>query len=352
MFRTITTSLVLSLTASIAAAQGSVAVYDVVFDATWSATSHPGAYPFNAHFSPLVGGTHHAGISLWAPGGIASPGIENMAETGGQSPLTSEVDTAIAQGDAGVLITDGVAPSSPGTADATFTITEEFPLVSLVTMIAPSPDWFVGVHDLPLFENGQWRDDVVVELFAYDAGTDSGASFTAGDQDTSPQEPITRITTGPFVGTTPLGTFTFTRRTSTLLYGSGVNPAGSLTVRGGLPSVGQSVVVELDDPTASLATPSVPVLAFAATPTPSFPAGVVIPGLGLGPIGAPGELLIGTPVLTQVGAAWTGAPVPITIDIPNQPSLVSKSFYVQGFLVDAPNLRVGATEALELRVGP
>ena len=81
-------------------------------------------------------------------------------------------------------------------------------------MIAPSPDWFVGVSARNLFETGDWPAEVVIELFPYDAGTDSGGTYDARDLDTQPQEPITRIDDAPFrnEGTVrPVGTLTLTR---------------------------------------------------------------------------------------------------------------------------------------------
>ena len=44
-------------------------------------------------------------------------------------------------------------------------------------MVAPSPDWFVGVSGLPLFENGQWVEERRIDLVPWDAGTDSGTTF-------------------------------------------------------------------------------------------------------------------------------------------------------------------------------
>ena len=41
-------------------------------------------------------------------------------------------------------------------------------------MLAPRPDWFVGVDGVSLRENGSWLDSKVVELVVFDAGTDSG----------------------------------------------------------------------------------------------------------------------------------------------------------------------------------
>ena len=53
-----------------------------------------------------------------------------------------------------------------------------------------------------------------VELFAHDAGTDSGRSYEAPDADTQPREPIRRIEASPFrvAGELrPVGTLTFRR---------------------------------------------------------------------------------------------------------------------------------------------
>src|SRR5262249_21560273 len=78
-------------------------------------------------------------------------------------------------------------------------------------MIAPSPDWFVGVSGLELLQGGEWRDLVVVPLFAFDAGTDSGTFYSAPNQPTAPPDPIAPNPAPPFQNGTPLGSFTFTR---------------------------------------------------------------------------------------------------------------------------------------------
>jgi Spondin_N len=78
----------------------------------------------------------------------------------------------------------------------------------------PSPDWFVGVSALDLCEGGHWAAERTVELFAYDAGTDSGPSYESPDADTQPREPIRRIETPPFrIGGAlrAVGTLTFSR---------------------------------------------------------------------------------------------------------------------------------------------
>ncbi|MEM8931514.1 MAG: spondin domain-containing protein, partial [Acidobacteriota bacterium] len=188
------------------------AEYRVQFRAAWSSTTHPIDFPGGrAHFSGLIGGVHDDTVAFWTPGTVASEGIERMAEVGATSPLDNEVRVAIDAGAAREIIRGGAIAVSPGNASATFTVSQQHPLISLVSMIAPSPDWFVGVRDLSLFDGGDWSQQVVVDLFAYDAGTDSGSSFTSSDADTNPPDVIRRIESGSLGNGVPLGTFTFTR---------------------------------------------------------------------------------------------------------------------------------------------
>ena len=61
-------------------------------------------------------------------------------------------------------------------------------------MLAPSPDWFVGVDSHELCENGRWREAWhIITLLPYDSGTDSGSQFIGRDQETVPPMPIFRI---------------------------------------------------------------------------------------------------------------------------------------------------------------
>lgn len=185
--------------------------YTATFVADWSAQTHPTDIPPNPHFSGLIGGTHTAAASFWSVGTNASPGIENMAETGAKSPLDAEIQNAIAAGTAGMLISGGGINPSPDSVSVQFQCSTDFPLVTLVSMVAPSPDWFVGVTGLNLYEGGVWVDEKVVVLWPYDAGTDSGVSYASPNQETNPADPVSLITSPPLGNGTPLGTFTFRR---------------------------------------------------------------------------------------------------------------------------------------------
>lgn len=191
------------------------ASYRVTFTSTWRAATHPDAFPPTAHFSDLIGATHSARWTLWAVGGLASPGIERMAEGGKARPLADEVGAAIRTGDAGTLLRGPDLERSPGSVSLDFRVTRAFPLVSLVSMLAPSPDWFIGVAGFSLCDDDRWATERTVVLYAYDAGTDSGTTYETPDLDTQPREPIRRIEWPPFhvAGEVrPVGTFTFRRR--------------------------------------------------------------------------------------------------------------------------------------------
>lgn len=198
-------------------AAAEVAHYQVIFESTWSEITHPNpaGFPAGAHYSPLIGATHNDQISFWTPNGEASAGVEEMAETGRTVLLSSEIQTAIDSGTAERLILGAGLPNTPGVLMTTpFSVSHSYPLLTLVTMVAPSPDWFVGIHGNSLLDDqGNWNPKLVIDLYPYDAGTDSGTQYTSANQDTDPQDPIADLTgVSPF-STASMGTFTVVRVT-------------------------------------------------------------------------------------------------------------------------------------------
>ena len=189
--------------------------YRVTFAATWSAATHPTNFPGGPHFSPLIGATHDADTRIWQLGELASDGIEQMAETGGRSRLRMEIAALIAAGTADVELSGGGLSNSPSSVSLEFDVASSHPYVTLVSMLAPSPDWFVGVSALSLLaEDGTWKEREPVMLRLYDAGTDGGARFTSADADSIPPQPISRLTsdsgdTDFTDGAPAVGTFLF-----------------------------------------------------------------------------------------------------------------------------------------------
>ncbi len=190
--------------------------YEVSFERTWSAQTHPQDFPLLAHFSPVIGATHDARFELFPTGGTATAGLERLCEEGKHQPLDAEVRAAIEQGGAGVLIeTPDPLRSVPGKATATFEIDETHPMVSIAAMIAPSPDWCAVAAGVVLYEKGQWVAKKTIVLEAWDVGTDSATSYRAFDDDTQPRGPIQRSETPYFVkagARVPVGSVTFVRQ--------------------------------------------------------------------------------------------------------------------------------------------
>jgi len=188
--------------------------YHVTFESSWRRETHPTDFPANAHFSRLVGATHSSRVRFWQDGGPASQGIQDMAERGRTSPLDAEVQAAISAGTAYSLILGGAIDRLPGRATAEFDIEREHPLVTLVSMVAPSPDWFVGTESLSLVEGGDWAAETIVTLHPWDAGTDSGPTYTAPDQPSQPRQAIRLLEGYPVASggvVPPFGTFRFRR---------------------------------------------------------------------------------------------------------------------------------------------
>jgi hypothetical protein len=104
--------------------------------------------------------------------------------------------------------------TSPGVVKLQFEVSQQYPMLTLVSMIAPSPDWFVGISDLLLIENGKWLENLIIPLYAYDAGTDSGTLYISENSDTQPRGTIQRIGSFPFYANDEflsIGTFTFNK---------------------------------------------------------------------------------------------------------------------------------------------
>ena len=186
--------------------------YEVKFEGNWTLASTPGGVVGGAHFTTLIGGVHGSGVTFWEAGGQASAGVELVAELGYTPTFRGEVE---ASSHTLSVIQESVLGGGTGTATFNIDVTRTHPLVTLLSMIGPSPDWFVGVSGESLLDgSGQWRQSHVVDLFPYDAGTEDGTEFSLSNDDTNPQGVITRIAgTGKF-SNVRMARLTFTRKTT------------------------------------------------------------------------------------------------------------------------------------------
>ena len=169
-----------------------IATYRLTFKATWSSDTHAKNFPTNPHFSPLIGGLHNNKTTIWERGKIASTSVEIMAETGATSAMISAMKD---DKNIDVTIKGSLLSPSPKSKSITFKVNKSHPYLSIVSMLAPSPDWFIGVNSLNLMdENNKWITEKIIDLKLYDAGTDSGVSFSSANSNTHPKELIKTLT--------------------------------------------------------------------------------------------------------------------------------------------------------------
>ena len=177
------------------------ATYSIRIEGSWNTGVTPGGVPSNSpHFTTFVGGIHNDLVTFLESGGRASAGVEAMAETGSTSRLVGEVNaekpdavralTLAAPGIRGSRTHNGIA------------FTSDHPRITLTSMIAPTPDWFVGVSGRSLLDSsGNWLSSLTVNLYPWDAGTEDGSEFSLSNANTSPKGVITSIRgRGKFTG--------------------------------------------------------------------------------------------------------------------------------------------------------
>jgi hypothetical protein len=188
------------------------ATYRLTVTGTWSAADViPGTFPATAHFTAFAGATHASGYALWEPGTLASVGIENVAEIGFTGTLLAEVDQRIAAGTAGAVLSAPGISTLPGSRVLEFSVDDAHPRVSFASMVAPSPDWFIGVAGVDLRGAEGWIPHLTLDLRPWDAGTEQGTAFFLGNPATVPPAVIAPVTgdTSPFIGWPVIARATF-----------------------------------------------------------------------------------------------------------------------------------------------
>ncbi len=133
-------------------------------------------------------------------------------------------------------------------------------------------------------------------------------------------------------------------------YGCGVNPADSLSRLNGLPQVGTTLTLGVHNPLGTQSLGSAALLALSLHADPAFPCGTIFPGWGMQSASANGELLVAAPVVSMLGAPWTGASVPFAVVIPNNPGLVGFELYAQGVIIDFVSNNFGLGGAVKITV--
>jgi Spondin_N len=169
----------------------SIASYKIYITGTWAMPQH--TIPTNKHFTQFVGLIHSDSCSVYKLGSLATLGVENVAEVGNSTVLKTEMDSYISSGKA--LNKFFITPTGiTGIDSTTILVNIKNSRISFESMIAPSPDWFVGIDSYNLIQNGKWVTDITIPVYGYDAGTEDGDVFGYANPATVPQQPISLMT--------------------------------------------------------------------------------------------------------------------------------------------------------------
>nr|XP_020478157.1 spondin-2-like isoform X3 [Monopterus albus] len=173
------------------------ASYILVFTGHWSPQAFPKQYPLfrpPAQWSKLIAVSHNRHFRLWEEGAQASAGVQIFAEFGLTVELMKAAKEARKRRAVGTMYRTAGIPNGIGHSSTELLMLPRSSLLSLMVKMIPSPDWFVGVNSLNLCEGSQWKHEVTIDLYPYDAGTDSGFTFSSPNFHTRPPENITEIT--------------------------------------------------------------------------------------------------------------------------------------------------------------
>lgn len=196
----------ISLVPSTVLADQNSATYSCTLTNLWSANKHPVGYDSSvansAHWSPPVLATHGEDYEIWAPKAMASPGVEGVAETGSTPRLQNEIEAAQADGIAGEFVIGNNqfnADDSPQIFED-IQLTPNFPFLSTISMVAPSPDWFTGIYNFspvdeePNTDNVVWYESFGIATYPWDAGTEVGDTYSINNSPQVPQLAISQLT--------------------------------------------------------------------------------------------------------------------------------------------------------------
>ena len=83
------------------------------------------------------------------------------------------------------------------------TVNADYPLLSGISSMQPSPDWFTGFYHLDVideYDRTYWNR-MIIHTYPFDAGTDKGTTYTSIDEDQDPPGNVARIYSdnAPFV---------------------------------------------------------------------------------------------------------------------------------------------------------
>ena len=168
--------------------------------------------PTDTTFASVAFATHQSTVSYFQPGQPASAGLKAFAESGSTTLLVDEFTAQTHPNNVYPKATQGTFPQD-ATAAQTFgshRASRGQDHLTFVASFSQSPDWFVGARNIDLRPGDVWIEELEVDLFAWDAGTDSGADWDSANAATTPPGNVTSLEDAGKFSDTPIGKLTIT----------------------------------------------------------------------------------------------------------------------------------------------
>jgi len=161
--------------------------YYCTFRNLWTEERHPYKYPGLAYWSaPLIFSSTLQYIP-WQTGFAVTSGIEKIAEFGFNDVFIDELEFAGEQAydyaeysDKWFVNTQSFVHIPP------VEVTSGYRYLTSIAAMKPSPDWFTGLYSFWAVDEytNTWYDHLIIQTYAFDAGTDTGTEYESITSDT------------------------------------------------------------------------------------------------------------------------------------------------------------------------
>ncbi len=185
------------------------ATYNITFQGLWNRTTHPIDWPVKhpnlLHWTNLIGASHAPSFQVYSIGQPASAGVQSVCAYGDTTVLRQALSLAASKAEGGAGVPTG---SSSATTEVSplralistagmwgeevlmeprstlVSVNRTHPLISLLTMLGPSPDWCTGVSGQSLCKaDCTWVKNLTVFLYPWDAGIREGTTYMPKESD-------------------------------------------------------------------------------------------------------------------------------------------------------------------------
>jgi len=174
--------------------------YECLFTNRWTSFRHPDRFPNFAFWSRPLMASHNNAYTMWSGDQVPSAGVERVAERGSTSSLVEELNLSenvnnFVRGDIFAPFGDLISTLMQDQLE----MDNDHRLISTISKMSPSPDWFSGLNSYSPVMAGMWLSSFTVDSFPWDAGSEDGTEYNGFNNE--PTDPLMNST--QFTDTVP-----------------------------------------------------------------------------------------------------------------------------------------------------